>query len=102
MSTRDDLLKAIRSGRLAAVQLALDTGATLEIADGSCDVAIVCGGEAYRTRQALRRDGNRRPDWTQQTEADEPTWGDAQRLDMGHPAEVALGILMPTQCYPLF
>ena len=68
---------------------------------GNSDVVLVCGGESYRTRQSLRRSGGR-PDWTQQRPEDEPTWGDAQRLEIGHPAEMALGIFLPTQCYPLF
>lgn len=75
--------------------------AALAIAEGRCDVVVVCGGESYRTRQALRRE-NRRPRWTTQEPTELPTWGDTQSLDLGHPAELAHGILMPTQCYPLF
>jgi acetyl-CoA C-acetyltransferase len=76
--------------------------AALAIAEGRCDVALVCGGESYRTRQSLRRAGGRRPEWTVQSDDETPTWGNAQQLDMGHPAEVALGIMLPTQCYPMF
>jgi len=75
--------------------------AALSIAEGLCDIAVVCGGESYRTRQVFRRD-NRRPQWSTQDSTEEPTWGGAQSLDLGHPAELAHGILMPTQCYPLF
>lgn len=75
--------------------------AAAAIAAGDCEVAVVCGGESYRTRQALRRDG-KRPPWTVQDPSETPTWGDAQSLVLGHPVELALGILMPTQCYPLF
>lgn len=60
MSARDDLLKAIRSGRLAAVQLALDAGATPEIADGNCDPGMPLGiacflGHADIVRELVRR-----------------------------------------------
>ncbi|HKY14699.1 MAG TPA: hypothetical protein VJM33_07210 [Microthrixaceae bacterium] len=79
----------------------LTTRAAAAIAAGDADVAIVTGGEAYRTRMAARRNDDR-PAWTIQTDADRPTWGHEQSLDMGHPAELAAGILMPTQCYPLF
>lgn len=75
--------------------------ASAAIAAGHCDVAVISGGESYRTRQALRRSGER-PAWTTQADSELPTWGDAQSLDVGHPAELALGVMMPTQCYPLF
>lgn len=75
--------------------------AALAIANGECDVALVCGGESYRTRQALRR-ADERPDWTVQDESEQPTWGDGQKLDMGHPSEVAKGIFLPPQTYPMF
>ena len=75
--------------------------AASSILAGDCDVALVTGGESYRTRQLLRRSGQH-PDWTKQGDGDVPTWGDAQKLDMGHPAEAAVGVFMPTSCYPLF
>lgn len=83
-----------------APQLVVNRAAAA-IAAGGSDVALVCGGEAFRTRQAQRRAGVR-PDWTVQSEHDRPTWGDAQTLAMGHPDELAHGIFLPTQCYPLF
>ena len=75
--------------------------AAASIQAGNAEIALVCGGEAYRTRQSLRRTGGR-PDWTEQRADDRPTWGDAQNLDMAHPAEMAQGIFLPTQLYPLF
>jgi len=75
--------------------------AAATIASGDADIAIVCGAESYRTRMAARKAGTTL-DWTQQDDTMAPTWGDAQQLDMGHPAEVAHGIFMPVQCYPLF
>jgi len=71
------------------------------IQNGEADIAIVCGAESYQTRMSARR-ANRHLDWLRQPEGTAPTWGDAQTLDMGHPAELAHGVLLPTQCYPLF
>jgi len=75
--------------------------AALAIASGKAEVAVVCGAESYRTRMAARKAGQHL-DWLKQTPDTAPTWGDAQKLEMGHPAELARGILMPTQCYPMF
>ncbi len=75
--------------------------AAFAIAAGDADIAIVCGAESYQTRMAARKAGTAL-DWTHQDDSMTPTWGDAQKLDMGHPAEVAHGIFMPVQCYPLF
>jgi acetyl-CoA C-acetyltransferase len=80
----------------------LVTKAAGAIAAGECDVALVCGGESYRTRMSYRRKDGGRPDWPTQPETDLPTWGDGQALDMGHPVELALGVMLPTQCYPMF
>lgn len=60
MSAKDDLLKAIRSGQLAAVQLALDTGAGAEIGDGSCAPGMPLGiacflGHCDIVRELVRR-----------------------------------------------
>ena len=71
------------------------------IAAGESRVAIVCGGESFRTRMAARRAGTHL-DWMKQDPSVEPTWGDAQKMDMSHPAELARGILLPTQAYPMF
>ncbi len=80
----------------------LVTRAAAAISEGTSEVAIVCGAESFRTRTAARRSGESLP-WAQQSaETDQPTWGDAQKLDMGHPIEMAKGIIMPTACYPLF
>jgi len=80
----------------------LVTRAAASIAAGECGVALVCGGESYRTRMAFRRGDGARPPWPTQPETDRPTWGDGQALDMGHPVELALGVMLPTQCYPMF
>ncbi len=75
--------------------------AAVAIQSGEAEVAVVCGAESFRTRQALRRSGER-PHWTQQDEGAKPTWGDFDKLDMGHPAELTRGIALPTQAYPMF
>ena len=71
------------------------------ISAGDVDLGVVVGGEAYRTRMDARR--NDRPlDWPKQDESVDPSWNDGQPFLMGHPAEQARGIFMPTQAYPLF
>lgn len=72
-----------------------------DIADGSCDVALLCGAEAWRTRMAARR-LDERPDWTVQPEGTRPTEVFGTELAIGHPAEQARGLLMPVQLYPMF
>jgi acetyl-CoA C-acetyltransferase len=71
-----------------------------EILSGRAECVLIGGAEAWRTRQAARRAGDALP-WTDQGDAqpDELTGGD---LDMNHPDELALGIGMPIQVYPLF
>lgn len=75
-----------------------------DIAAGHLDVALLCGGEAWRTRQAYRTRGER-PPWT--TREDEPSgstpveeFGTA--LDMIDEAEAARGLVLPVQMYAIF
>lgn len=72
-----------------------------EIAAGRCDLGIVCGGESVRTRQAAKRAGTD-VGWPRQGDDVVPDWHDGGDFMFAHPAEVALGIVMPTQAYPLF
>lgn len=67
---------------------------------GEADCVLLGGAEAWRTRQAARRAGEPLA-WADQAgvEPDELVGGD---LDMNHPDELALGIGMPIQVYPLF
>src|SRR5918993_84439 len=92
---RDEALSPIGGN----VPQALVNRACLDIAAGDADVVAICGGEAWRTRSATARD---ELDWTVEA-ADVP----AARLTgpergLNHPAEVARGLFMPTQMYPLF
>jgi acetyl-CoA C-acetyltransferase len=73
----------------------------VEIHEGGADLAVLCGGEAVRSKQAAKRRGEQ-VDWTIQGDEDEPDWHDDAPFLMAHPVEVERGILMPTQCYPLF
>lgn len=72
-----------------------------EIQAGRADVGVVVGGESHRTRLAAKREG-RHLDWHRQADDVAPDWTDGAEFSLGHPAELARGIVMPTQSYPLF
>lgn len=78
----------------------LVNGTALEIQRGELDLAILTGGEAWRTRMRARK---------QDVELDWPKAPDDQvarllgeDLDMTHPDERARGLMMPVQVYPMF
>ena len=71
------------------------------IARGELDLAVMCGGEAVRSRGAAKREG-RELDWTRQGDDVTPDWVDESPFFMGGPAEAARNIFMPLQAYPLF
>lgn len=73
----------------------------LAIGEGTVEVGIVCGGEASRSRRRAKASGQDVA-WTRQGEDVAPDWLDETPFVMSHPAEVARGIVMPTQVYPLF
>ena len=73
----------------------------VEIHEGRADLAVLCGGEAVRSKQAAKRRGEQ-VTWTIQGDDVEPDWQDGAPFLMAHPVEVERGILMPTQTYPLF
>lgn len=73
----------------------------VEVQAGRADLGVVVGAESYRTRIAAKRAG-RHLDWTKQAADVHPTWEDPVPFAMGHPAELARSIVMPTQAYPLF
>ncbi len=65
---------------------------------GELEIAIVAGGEAWRTRMRARRAGVEL-DWER-----DPTTPDTvgSELEMNMPAETDVGIVMPVQVYPMF
>ncbi len=71
-----------------------------DVQAGRSDAVLIGGAEAWRTARAARRAGEALA-WTDQAGAapDELVGAD---LDMNHPDEMALGIGMPIQVYPLF
>lgn len=70
------------------------------VLDGEVDLAVVCGGEASRSRRLAKAAGGD-AGWDRQTDVT-PDWTDDAPFLMGHPAEAARGVVMPTQVYPLF
>ncbi len=71
------------------------------IAAGEMSSALICGAEAYRTRMRAKK--HELPlDWQRQDRDVQPGWTDGTTFEMPHQAEMALGIIMPTQNYPLF
>jgi acetyl-CoA C-acetyltransferase len=71
------------------------------ISRGELDLAVLCGAESGRTRAAAKRAGRELP-WTRQGDEIQPDWSDGAPFLMAHPVELERGIVMPTQCYPLF
>ncbi len=72
----------------------------LDILAGSVDVAILAGGEAFRTYMRARRAGIRL-DWPKAADDDVPRRIGGE-LDMNHPVEIERGIVHPVQIYPMF
>ena len=76
----------------------------LDILRGRVDVALVGGAEAWRTRMATRAAGGR-PAWTvepEDAEPDEVFGAEHDMRQMVHPLELARGVVMPVQIYPVF
>ena len=72
----------------------------LEILAGKLDVAVLVGGEAWRTRMRARKTGAIL-DWATAPE-DQPPVMIGGDLDMTHPAEAERGVYLPVQIYPMF
>lgn len=69
-----------------------------QIQAGELDLALVCGGEAWRTRKDhIRRD--ERPSWVVQDEHVVPNERMGADLTMSHDAETAVGLMLPVQMY---
>ncbi|MFM7534259.1 MAG: acetyl-CoA acetyltransferase [Acidimicrobiales bacterium] len=104
--------------RFAAAELGIDTRETVEttdggnspqtlvnttalaIAAGELDLAVLCGGEAWRTRVRAKQAGVQL--WPKVEPDVRPDRVLGKDLDMNHPDEVARGLQMPVQIYPMF
>lgn len=73
----------------------------LDIAAGDLDVALLCGGETWRTRQRYRHAGEI-PPWTPLDDTTPTAESFGAELDMVDAAELARGLLLPVQFYALF
>jgi acetyl-CoA C-acetyltransferase len=71
-----------------------------QILSGDIDIAVLTGGESWRTRMRARKAGVELT-WPKAPEGSDPTMiGD--ELVMNHPDELARQIMMPVQIYPMF
>lgn len=78
----------------------LVNGTAMEIQRGELDLAILCGGEAWRTRMRARKAGVEL-EWPKSAPDQMPRLL-GEDLEMNHPSERARGIVMPVQVYPMF
>jgi acetyl-CoA C-acetyltransferase len=72
----------------------------LAIQRGDLDVALLSGGEAWRTRMRARKLGVEL-EW-EKSPADSTPVTLGEDLVMNHPDEIARQIVMPVQVYPMF
>jgi acetyl-CoA C-acetyltransferase len=72
----------------------------LDILAGKLDVAVLAGGEAWRTRMRARKQ-NAILEWPKAPD-DQPPVMLGDDLDMTHPAEAERGVYLPVQIYPMF
>jgi acetyl-CoA C-acetyltransferase len=79
---------------------ALVNATARQILAGELDVAILVGGEAWRTRMRARRDGVEL-DWPRAPD-DQPPTTIGSEFTMSHQAELDRGIIQPVQVYPMF
>src|SRR5690606_31490289 len=80
---------------------ALVNRTAVDIAAGDLDVALLCGGETWRTRQRYRQAGEI-PPWTPLDDTTPTAESFGAELDMVDAAELARGLLLPVQFYALF
>lgn len=76
--------------------------AALDIQSGAAEVVLIGGAEAWRTRSAARKAGTDLG-WAVQGDDARPTekLGDGKE-QLAHPDEIARGIFLPVQLYPIF
>lgn len=79
--------------------LTLVNQACRDIAAGRRDLVLIGGAEAWRSRGA---GGGKQLGWTLLADGDEPARRTGDEAPLLHPAEIARGIALPTQIYPLF
>ena len=72
----------------------------LDIQAGRADLVLLGGAEAWRSRMAARKAG-RKPNWTLLDDSLQPTRTLGRELNMNHQSELARGIVLPVQMYPL-
>jgi acetyl-CoA C-acetyltransferase len=76
-----------------------------DIQRGDLDLVLLAGGETWRTRTRARKDGvdlATLPGWPTVPDGVAPTTVIGSELVMNHPGELALGLRMPVQIYPMF
>jgi len=71
------------------------------IARGELSVGLLCGGESWLSTGRARKAGVDLG-WPSQDATEWPDWGSEDKFSMGHPAELAHGIIKPVDTYPLF
>ena len=71
------------------------------IMSGETTLGLVVGAESYRSRMRARRNDVTLT-WAKQPPEIVPDWTDATEFELAHPCELAQGVMMPTQIYPLF
>jgi acetyl-CoA C-acetyltransferase len=76
-------------------------GTAAQVQRGELDLAVLAGGECWRTRMRARREG-RRPPWPDVPESVQPDHVVGGDEPMSSEAEKAMGIVMPVQVYPMF
>jgi acetyl-CoA C-acetyltransferase len=72
-----------------------------QIQRGELDLALLVGGEAWRTRTRARKQGVDLG-WPEVPDGVRPGDVYGGGMDISHPAEVAAGVRMPVQMYPMF
>lgn len=75
--------------------------AALDIQAGRADLVALAGGEAWRTRMRARR-SDAVLTWRKLPEGTAPSRMLGSEVAMSHPGELARGIAMPVQVYPMF